>query len=170
MPPPPPPGFGSPLPGQIAGQVRPYEADENADGPAAKRPKVEKLTGGQFYPVSESAHKYRSSHPDARCYLQEGDWIQLHPQPISLSVQLPDVPDRPEWKLNGSIISIPDIPVGLFVRDLRDRIAKFIDAPLPIARMKIDFGPKRLANPTSLASVNIDEGDVLVMSIAAQKK
>lgn len=94
----------------------------------------------------------------------------MHPDPIKISVQLPNVPDRPEWKLNGSIIDVEDLPMNFLISTLRDRIAKIIDAPLPIARMKIDFGPKTLSNASTLASVNLDEGDILHMSIRETKK
>lgn len=44
---------GSPQPDQLAGQVRPFEEEQDQlEGSAAKRPKVDKLANGAFYPVS----------------------------------------------------------------------------------------------------------------------
>ncbi len=89
----------------------------------------------------------------------------MHPEPVSISVQLPNMPDKPEWKLNGSIITVEDIPVNFLVSTLRERIKNIIDAPLPISRMKIDYGVKTLSNSSTLAGMNIGEGDMVSMSI-----
>lgn len=42
------------MPPQIAGQTRPYEDGQTGQGPP-KRPRIAKLPGGQFYPVSATA-------------------------------------------------------------------------------------------------------------------
>ena len=53
--------MGSPMgmPPQLAGQVRPYE-DGQMGQPIPKRPRISKLPGGQFYPVS--LYKSRMLH------------------------------------------------------------------------------------------------------------
>ena len=33
--------------------------------------------------------------------------MSLHPDPITIAVQLPSMPEKPEWKLDGSIIAVP---------------------------------------------------------------
>lgn len=96
---------------------------------------------------------------------QEADWIKLHPDPISISVQLPNMPEKPEWKLNGSIITIADLTLSTLVSTLRDRIASIVEAPLPISRMRLDYGPKVLSNASTLASVNMDEADMIALTI-----
>ena len=75
------------------------------------------------------------------------------------------MPEKPEWKLNGSIITLEDIPVSFLVSTLRERIKNIIDAPLPISRMKLDYGAKTLSNSSTLANMNIGEGDMIAMSI-----
>jgi splicing factor 3A subunit 1 len=75
------------------------------------------------------------------------------------------MPEKPEWKLNGSIITLEDVPVNFLVSTLRERIKNIIDAPLPISRMKLDYGTKTLSNSSTLASMNIEDGDMLSMSI-----
>ncbi len=89
----------------------------------------------------------------------------MHPEPINLSIQLPNMPDKAEWKLNGSIITVEDIPVNFLVSTLRERIKNIVDAPLPMSRIKLDYGTKTLSNASTLASVNLDEGDIVHMSI-----
>ncbi|TXT07320.1 hypothetical protein VHUM_03490 [Vanrija humicola] len=129
---------------QQAGQVRPAPDDGGADR-AFKRQRVAKLPGGQLY--------------------SEIDWMSLHPEPISLSVQLPTMPDKPEWKLDGSIITVSDLPVNTLFSTLRERIKRTLDADLPISRLRIDYNGKVMSNGASLASVNLDDGDTVVMGV-----
>ena len=167
---PPPFQGGSPVP-PVAGQTRPFEAMQSpGEDPSSKRPRVDKLPGGQYYPVRSSHQvddmtRYSRYNAILGRGLQEADWISMHPNPISISVQLPTMPEKPEWKLNGSIITISDLPLNFLVSSLRDRIAGIIEAQLPISRMRLDFGTKVLSNASTLASVNLDEGDMIVLSI-----
>ncbi|WWC89581.1 uncharacterized protein L201_004506 [Kwoniella dendrophila CBS 6074] len=134
-------GGSSPL---AAGQIRPHEDDNegNGDKPVFKRPKIEKLPYGQLY--------------------TEQDWISLHPEPITISIQLPNMMnEKPEYKLDGSIISISDLPVTTLFSTIREKIKRIVDADLPISRMRLDYGPKVMNNASTLASVNLDEGDTL---------
>lgn len=80
------------------------------------------------------------------------------------------MPEKPEWKLDGSVITIPDIPVSALFSLVRERIRKHVDADLPVSRMKIDYNNKPMPNTATLASVNIDETDLLVMTIRDGKK
>ncbi|WRT66122.1 uncharacterized protein IL334_003075 [Kwoniella shivajii] len=127
----------------VTGQTRPYQDDGSADKPVFKRPKIEKLPYGQLY--------------------TETDWTSLHPDPISISIQLPNMPEKPEWKLNGSIITIPDLTVKTLFSTIRERIKRIVDADLPISRMRLDYGAKVMNNASTLASVNLDDGDLLTL-------
>ena len=95
----------------------------------------------------------------------EIDWLSLHPDPISLSVQLPNMPDKPEWKLDGSVITVPDLPVGFTFGTVRERIKRVVDADLPISRLRLDYQGKVMNNGASLASMNLDDGDLIVMAV-----
>ncbi|KAG5639602.1 hypothetical protein H0H81_010804 [Sphagnurus paluster] len=135
-----------------AGQVR--SADEMDGGanemPPAKRQRVAKLPGGQLYP--------------------EADWIAMHPHPISLRVQLPEDSSKPEWKLDGSIVTIPDLPLDLLVSTLRDRILRNIDSTVGASRIRLSYEGKMLTNSTSIASYNLEDEDLLVFSLRDIKK
>ncbi|ODO08883.1 splicing factor 3A subunit 1 [Cryptococcus wingfieldii CBS 7118] len=133
------PGSGTP---PVAGQVHPRD-DDGASAPAFKRPKIQKLPYGQLY--------------------SETDWANYHPDPIKLSVQLPVMPEKPEWKLDGSIIEVPDLPVGTLFSTVRERIKRVMDADLPISRMRLDWGGKPMSNGSTLASVNLDDEDTIVL-------
>ncbi|KAL7421521.1 SF3a splicing factor complex subunit [Cryptotrichosporon argae] len=139
-------GQTAPPPPPPQGQTRPREEEPAAPEPPAKRVRVvDKLPEGQLY--------------------SEIDWASLHPDAITLHVQLPVEAERPEWKLDGSVVSIPDLPVSTLFSTLRERIKRVVDADLPVSRIRIDYGGKIMNNASSLASVNLGEGDLVVMSL-----
>ncbi|KAG6891033.1 hypothetical protein C0992_010695 [Termitomyces sp. T32_za158] len=135
-----------------AGQVR--SADEMEGGtddiPPAKRQRVAKLPGGQLYP--------------------ETDWIAMHPHPISLRVQLPLESTKPEWKLDGSIVTVPDLSLDLLVSTIRDRITRHIDSTVGASRIRLSFEGKMLTNSSSIASYNLEDEDLIIFSLRDVKK
>ncbi|EGN96000.1 hypothetical protein SERLA73DRAFT_93926 [Serpula lacrymans var. lacrymans S7.3] len=118
--------------------------------PPPKRQKVAKLPGGAVYP--------------------EADWISMHPYTISLFVQLPNDPSKPEWKLDGTTVTIPDLPLNLLVATLRDRIIQVTQTGLPASRIRLSYAGKMLTNANSIASYNLEDEDALVLSVSTQKK
>lgn len=145
---------GGPMTVPQVGVVR--NADQMQAGgtdelPPPKRQKVAKLPGGQLYP--------------------EADWISMHPHPISLQVQLPNEPSRPEWKLEGTIVTIEDLPLSLLVSTLRDRILQHTGSVnVPMSRIRLSYAGKMLTNSNSIASYNLEDEDLLVFSLKPQKK
>ncbi|KAF8520200.1 Pre-mRNA splicing factor PRP21 like protein-domain-containing protein [Hysterangium stoloniferum] len=137
-----------------AGSVR--SADEmlagegDGEAPSAKRQRVAKLPGGVYYP--------------------EQDWINMHPIPISLFIQLPNMPDHPDWKLDGTVATVPDLPLNLLVSTLRDRIVRHIDSTLPPGRVKLTYMGKLLTNQQTIAVYNLEDGDTVVLDVREVKK
>jgi splicing factor 3A subunit 1 len=130
----------------VSGGTKRRDADDAGPAPAAKRARiVDKLPDGQLY--------------------SEIDWMSLHPDPVALRIQLPDMPDKPEWKLDGSVLTIPDIAVNMTFGTLRERIKRAVDADLPVSKLKLDYHGKVMNNSASLASANLGEGDMLDMSV-----
>lgn len=180
----------APMPVAAAsGQVR--QREEEVERPmAAKRAKVDKLPSGQMYSVSASLYislgytlSTTSSLPSHRAIAstlastihstdnQEIDWQSLHPSPISITIQLPSYPEKPEWKLDGSVITVPNIHVGTNFGSLREHIKRTVGSgDLPISRLRLDYMGKVMNNGHSLASMNLDEGDVVYLNIKATKK
>lgn len=48
--------------------------------------------------------------------------LQLQ-EPITINVQLPEYPDKPEWGCDGSNIAVKDVPLTLTVGAFRERVA-----------------------------------------------
>ncbi|CAK5264288.1 unnamed protein product [Mycena citricolor] len=135
-----------------AGTVRGAEEMEDSDDgiPPAKRQRVAKLPNGQLY--------------------SEQDWITSHPHPISLQVQLPKDDSKPEWKLDGSIVTIPDLPLNLLVSTLRDRIQLHTSGSVPVSRIRLSYSGKMLNNKDTIALYNLEDEDLVVLSVRDAKK
>ena len=80
------------------------------------------------------------------------------------------MPDKPEWNLNGAIANIPDLPLTLLVSTLRDRILAHIEANIPASRIKLSFRNTVLTNAKTLANYNMDDEDIIVMTVRDAKK
>ncbi|KAL8286882.1 hypothetical protein RQP46_003888 [Phenoliferia psychrophenolica] len=140
---------GEPLPPAPASFSAGRPADDGPDGePSAKRQRVPDRVDGTYYP--------------------EEEWLASHPNPITIMIQLPDYPAKPEWGCNGTIIAIDQVPLTLLVGGLRDRIT--MKCGLPIGKQKLMFKSRILANSTTLASLNFDEGDEITVQIKDAKK
>jgi len=126
------------------------EGDGVDEIPPAKRQRVARLPGGQLYP--------------------ELDWIAMHPHPISLLVQMPKDDAKPEWKLDGGVVIIPDLPLNLLVSTLRDRILSVTGSLVPASRIRLSFQAKMLTNASTIASYNLEDEDALVLSVRDAKK
>ncbi|KII88956.1 hypothetical protein PLICRDRAFT_175203 [Plicaturopsis crispa FD-325 SS-3] len=120
------------------------------DIPPAKRQRVAKLPGGQLYP--------------------EQDWINMHPHPISLRIQLPEDKSKPEWKLDGSVVTISDLPMDLLVSTLRDRLLRHTGIGVTASWIRFSYDMKMLANKNTIASYNLEDEDLLILSVRDAKK
>ena len=49
------------------------------------------------------------------------------------------MPDKPEWKLDGSVISVDGVMVNTSFADMRERIKRALNAELPISRLLITY-------------------------------
>ncbi|KAK0240331.1 Pre-mRNA splicing factor PRP21 like protein-domain-containing protein [Armillaria nabsnona] len=135
-----------------AGMVRSADEMEGVvdEIPPAKRQKVAKVPGSQMY--------------------SEDDWITMHPYPISLQVQLPNDTSKPEWKLDGSTVTVPDLPLNLLVSTLRDRIVQHTGISVPISRIRLSYAGKMLTNSSSIAVYNMEDEELLMLSVSPAKK
>ncbi|KAF8610250.1 hypothetical protein BDV93DRAFT_517404 [Ceratobasidium sp. AG-I] len=141
------------MPSPVAGVVRSAEemGGDGAQQAAAKRPRVEKLPEGRYY--------------------TETDWVNLHNnEPVSINIQLPSHPEHPEWKMDGQVVPVPDLPLTLLISTLRDRIQHIVGSTLGANRMRFSYNGKPLTNNQTLASYNLGEADLIVLDVRDQKK
>ncbi|KAI6111493.1 Pre-mRNA splicing factor PRP21 like protein-domain-containing protein [Pisolithus thermaeus] len=151
---PPPPGMHParmPGPPPQTGTVRSADQIEGLEEqPQIKRQKIAKLPGGALYP--------------------EADWVSMHPYTISLNIQLPSDPSKPEWKLEGQVVTVSDLPLTLLVSTLRDRFLQTTGSTLPASRIRLSFMGKMLTNSNTIAFYNLEDEDLIALSVSAEKK
>jgi len=85
-------------------------------------------------------------------------------------VQLPTDTTKPEWKLDGTIVAIPELPLNLLVSTLRDRINAVTGSALSAGRLILSYNGKMLTNRNTIASYNLEDEDLLVLSVRDPKK
>ena len=90
--------------------------------------------------------------------------------PISLQVRLPNDPSKPEYKLDGSVVTVPDLPLNLLISTLRDRILQHTGSAVPASRIRLAYDSKMLTNANTLASYNLEDEDLLVLSVREAKR
>ncbi|GAA6028738.1 hypothetical protein JCM8097_007370 [Rhodosporidiobolus ruineniae] len=150
---------GEALPGPGPGSLRALEAA--AAAPAAP---VQPITG-QTRPAEddlegEPAAK-RVRQQDGQLYSEE-DWLAAHPDPVKIRVQLPEYPEKPAWGCKGQTVEL-EVPLTLLVGTIRDRIQATVG--LPVGKQRYTHNGRILANSTTLAGLNLDNGDTLVCEI-----
>lgn len=67
------------------------------------------------------------------------------------------------------MVAIPDLPMNLLVAALRDRIQQHTGT-LPVSRMRLAYAGKMLTNTNTIASYNLEDEDVIVLSVSQPKK
>jgi splicing factor 3A subunit 1 len=85
-------------------------------------------------------------------------------------VQLPNHPEQPDWKMDGQIVPVPDLPLSLLIGTLRDRVQHIVGTSLGVSRMRFSYNGKPLTSNQTLASYNLGEGDLVVLDVRDQKK
>lgn len=83
---------------------------------------------------------------------------------------MPNDSTKAEWKLDGTVVTIPDLPLNLLVSTLRERILQHTGSSLPASRLRLAYNGKMLTNSNTIASHNLEDEDLLVLSIRDQKK
>ncbi|KAJ8663764.1 hypothetical protein O0I10_000037 [Lichtheimia ornata] len=136
-------GAASATPPMVDGGVRKAEEDlEQAD---AKRPRFDNAQPGM-----------------------EPQWNAPPPE-ISVNIVTPNMPEKPEWNLNGSTITISNLPPNTLITTLKDRISSQLG--MPAGKQKLTSVTNTvLNNSKSLEFYGIVEGTTLTLGIKDRGK
>ena len=85
-------------------------------------------------------------------------------------IQLPNDPTKAEWKLDGTTVTLKDLPLNLLISTLRDRILQQTGSTVSASRIRLSYAGKMLTNANTIASYNLEHEDTLVLSVRDQKK
>jgi splicing factor 3A subunit 1 len=72
--------------------------------------------------------------------------------------------------MDGTTVTIPELPLNLLVSTLRDRIIATTGSALSAGRLILSYNGKMLTNRNTIASYNLEDDDLLVLSVRDQKK
>ena len=85
-------------------------------------------------------------------------------------MQLPNEPSKPEWKFDGGVVPVPDLPLTLLVSTLRDRILQHSGSSISAGKIRISYEGRMLTNGNTIASYNLEDEDVVTVFVRDTKK
>jgi len=94
--------------------------------------------------------------------IPEEQFLARHSGPVTLSVAVPSVPDKPEWKLDGQMMSLT-LPLTETVNTIKQRIME--ELGMPQGKQKIQHENIFLKDANSLAYYNLLPGTVLNLQL-----
>ncbi|GAA5825145.1 hypothetical protein JCM11251_006118 [Rhodosporidiobolus azoricus] len=156
---------GEALPGPGPGSLRALEAAAAAASASPALPAAAAATGttrpAEDEPEDEPSAK-RSKRAGEGALYSEEDWLASHPDPVKIKVQMPEYAEKPAWGCKGQEVEL-DVPLTLLVGTIRDRIQATVG--LPVGKQRYLHNGRILANSTTLAALNFDNGDTLTCEI-----
>ena len=85
-------------------------------------------------------------------------------------MQLPDEQSKPEWKFDGGVVVVPDLPLTLLVSTLRERILQHTSSSISAGKIRISYEGRMLTNANTIASYNLEDEDTVTVSVRDTKK
>lgn len=92
----------------------------------------------------------------------EDVFMQHHKSPITIQVQVPTSSDKPEWKLNGQLLSI-NIGLADTIQKLKQKVQEETD--MPPAKQKISHDGIFFKDSNSVAYYNLLSGVTVHLQI-----
>lgn len=142
MPAPPMASFVTPIPPPMAPTV-PIPVKHPNDGPAEDEPSSKKLRNEDSL-------------------IPEEIFVARNPGPVSIKVALPVMPEKPEWKLNGQVLSYT-LSLTESVGSLKAKIQE--ELTMPPAKQKLFFDGMFFKDQNTLGYYNITPGAVITLQI-----
>lgn len=94
--------------------------------------------------------------------IPEDVFMQCHKSPVTVQVQVPNLSDKPEWKLRGQTLSI-NIGLGETIQKLKQRVQEETD--MPPAKQKISHDGIFFKDSNSIAYYNLLSGVTVQLMI-----
>jgi splicing factor 3A subunit 1 len=94
--------------------------------------------------------------------LSEEEFLARNSGPIAFKVQVPNVSDKPEWKLNGQTLSLTMAPtdlISVIKTQINDQLG------IPPGKQKLQYEGMFIKDSSSLAFYNVGNGSTIVMGL-----
>lgn len=128
--------------------------------PQPAQPPVQNFMMEPSIPVDDEPPNKKQRSEDN--LIPEAEFIAAHKGPVSLQVQAPSGVDKPEWRLNGQIISIT-LSLTDSVSTLKSKIQE--ETGLPPAKQKISYEGMFFKDNNSIAFYNLLSGTTVQLQI-----
>lgn len=101
--------------------------------------------------VEESAPKRQKTEEQL---IPEADYLAQHASkgPVKFNVQIPNVPDKPEWNLKGQLIPF-SMPLTETVSVIKNKLVEYLN--MAIAKQKLQYDGMFIKDTNSLAYYNL---------------
>ncbi|XP_019872395.1 splicing factor 3A subunit 1 isoform X2 [Aethina tumida] len=140
--PPPMAGFVTPMPPQMGPPMNmPHK--HPSDGPSEDEPTNKKMRNEDSL-------------------IPEEVFLTRNPSPVSIKVAIPMVPDKPEWKLSGQMVSFT-LPLSETVANLKAKLQE--ETNMAPAKQKLFFDGMFFKDSNTLAYYNITPGAVIQLQV-----
>jgi len=92
----------------------------------------------------------------------EDDYLRTYTGPVTFKVQVPHVADKPEWSLNGQVMTL-----SLGARDSMTLLKNKIQEQLgiPLAKQKVQFEGVCVKDNQTMVACNIVPGSVVFLQV-----
>ncbi|KAF7732489.1 splicing factor 3a, subunit 1 [Apophysomyces ossiformis] len=100
---------------------------------------------------------------------ENNQWVAQPQGTISLSVQTPEMPDKPEWNLTGEVVTVTDIYPTALVSTIKDRIAAQLGMPVGKQKLSTATGTV-MKNSNNLQFYGLVHGSMIQLSLKDRGK
>ncbi|RWS31181.1 splicing factor 3A subunit 1-like protein [Leptotrombidium deliense] len=94
--------------------------------------------------------------------MSEEDFIRRNSGPVTFKVQVPNIPDKPEWKLHGQMLTL-SLPLTDLVSVIKVKIHEQIG--MPPGKQKLQYEGMFIKDSSTLAFYNISKGGIIVLGL-----
>ncbi|XP_058945289.1 splicing factor 3A subunit 1-like [Pocillopora verrucosa] len=148
IPPPPPPG-GLPR--------MPPPPFVNPNPPVAPPPPSKRDMDGD-----DAAGKKSRTEPAEANLVPEDQFLSSNPNPVTFGVQIPNMPDKSEWKLDGSTVRLT-LPLTDQISVIKAKLHEITG--MPAGKQKLQLGGIFIKDSNSLAYYNVTPASVVQLQL-----
>lgn len=112
-------------------------------------------------PTSEDEPSSKKARTE-ESLIPENEWLAKNPPSVSFSVAIPNIPDKPEWKLNGQLLTF-SMPLTDTVSVIKAKIHEVTG--MPAGKQKLQMDTLFIKDSNSLAFYNFAPGSRVQLQV-----
>jgi splicing factor 3A subunit 1 len=120
------------------------------------------MAAAGYPPQPEQAEEEPPNKMQRTDVIPEEEYIKMNPNPITFSVQVPVLSDKPEWNLKGQILDVT-MTLSEQVSALKAKIHQ--ETGLPPSKQKLQYDTNFLKDSNTLASYNISPSSCILLAL-----